>query len=112
MLRFVDYLKEDIWIGHKLNYEQIMKHLKNNWGNDDIWAMTKRLKDHSGSGEYGQFCKDYPEYVVVYWVMRGRKMQPTKDECIKHIEKNINRKFSSLSNDEKEELLKTGWLSY
>lgn len=107
MKTFKQYLKEDIFIGHKLKLQELQKFVRN-WS-DRIWSVNKQLKDHSNIGEFGQFCKDYPEYVTLYWYCGGRKLQPTKKECEDLIKKEYQiSSIDALSTNEKWDLLNKG----
>lgn len=107
MKTFRQYIKEDIFIGHKLKLEELQKFVRN-WS-DRIWGVNKQLKDHSSIGEFGYFCKDYPEYVTLYWYVGGRKLQPSKHECEDKIKKEYGiSSIDSLSTNEKWDLLNKG----
>ena len=101
MKTFKQFLNEEIFIGHKLKLQELQKFVRD-W-NDRIRTVTDNLKKNSDVGQYGQFCKDYPEYVALYWYCGGRKLQPTKKECKDYIEKSFNNKFKidSLNDDQK-----------
>lgn len=104
MKTFKQFLNEAIFIGHKLKLQELQK-LVRDW-NDRIRMVTDYLKQNSDVGQYGQFCKDYPEYVALYWYLRGKKLQPTKKECEDLIKSyyNISKSIDSLTPDEKWDL--------
>lgn len=104
MKGFKEFLNEDIFIGHKLKLQELQKFVRD-WS-DRIRTVTDNLKRNSDVGQYGQFCKDYPEYVALYWYLKGRKLQPTKKECEDLIKSsyNINKSINSLTSDKKWDL--------
>lgn len=99
MKTFKQFLNEEIFIGHKLKLQELQKTVKKN--SDYLKYIAKALKENSNVGQYGQFCKDYPEYVSLYWYCGGRKLQPTKNECKALIEKVCEVKIDSLNADQK-----------
>lgn len=104
MKSFKSFLTEEIFIGHKIKLQELQKFVKD-WS-DRVRDVTEKLKKNSDVGQFGQFCKDYPEYVALYWNLKGKKLQPTKKECedlIKHIYY-INKPIDSLTSDEKWDL--------
>lgn len=108
MKSFKEYLTEEVFIGHKVKYQEFQKFIKG-WS-DRIRIVTNKLKENSNTGQYGEFCKDYPEYVALYWYCNGRKLQPTKRECEDLIRKayEIKKPIDSLTSDEKWELFNHG----
>lgn len=104
MKGFKEFLNEDIFIGHKLKLQELQKFVRD-WS-DRIRTVTDNLKRNSDVGQYGQFCKDYPEYVALYWYLRGKKLQPTKKECEDLIKSsyNISKSINSLTSVEKWDL--------
>ena len=108
MKTFKQFLNEEIFIGHKLKLQELQKTAKKN--SDYLRYITKAFKENSDVGQYGQFCKDYPEYVPLYWYAGGRKLQPTKKECKDYIEKSWDNRFKidSLNSDQKDYLFNHG----
>ena len=96
MKSFKSFLTEEIFIGHKIKLQELQKFVKD-WS-DRVRDVTEKLKKNSDVGQFGQFCKDYPEYVALYWNLKGKKLQPTKKEYY------INKPIDSLTTDEKWDL--------
>ena len=107
MQSFKSFINEDIFIGHKLKLEELRKYVYN-WS-DRIKQTTEYLKKNSNVGEYGYFCKDYPEYVSLYWNSGGKKLQPSKKECEDRIKKEWDIKdINKLNDDQKWDLFNKG----
>lgn len=90
MMKSFKQFCEDIFIGHKLKLQELRK--KVIFSGDYISIVNKELKNNSDIGEFGNFCKGYESYVTMYWKQGGRKLQPSKKECIDTIIKGFGVK--------------------
>jgi len=85
-------ISKSLFIGHKLALEDLRKKAK-----DERYALgiIRNLQDNSDIGQFGSYSKDFPEDLVYYWHIDGKKLTPTIDEINDYIAKYWNNKYRS-----------------
>ena len=83
---------QPLFIGHKLALEDLRKKAK-----DERHALgiIRQLQDNSDIGQFGSYSKDFPEDLVYYWHIGGKKLTPTINEINDYIAKYWDNEYRS-----------------